>query len=169
MFEIRIICDTVDTDRVTSALSNAFVAGAVRTYPTRDSKRTRLYVTADHRPQPEPWPEPGEVYALAPSIVSEIGWIAKTAACKPFGEVLMREYWLRKAAALDRIAVGDEAEGITGDAGEVATEAARQLIAHDFGSEGGCHGAPYRPDDPDATANPRGYVRQEYAQWAKNQ
>lgn len=47
-FEIRAICDPVDTDRVTTALSRAFATGALRQYPTRDGERTRLYVTADH-------------------------------------------------------------------------------------------------------------------------
>ncbi|MEU9346374.1 hypothetical protein AB0D74_34715 [Streptomyces sp. NPDC048278] len=66
MFEIRIICDPDDTDRVTTALTGTFTAGAVRTYPTRDGKRTRLYATADHRPDPEPFPAPETAYALAP-------------------------------------------------------------------------------------------------------
>ncbi|WP_199881092.1 hypothetical protein [Streptomyces kebangsaanensis] len=57
MFEIRIICDPNDTNRITAALNGAFTAGAVRTYPTRDGQRTRLYVTADHRPEPRPTPD----------------------------------------------------------------------------------------------------------------
>ncbi|WP_432058820.1 hypothetical protein [Streptomyces sp. bgisy022] len=50
MFEIRVICDPADTDRITTALNDTFTTGAVRTYPTRDGKHLRLYVTADHHP-----------------------------------------------------------------------------------------------------------------------
>ncbi|MFC8822577.1 hypothetical protein [Streptomyces rochei] len=95
VFEIRVITDPADADRVTAALSAAFATGPVRRYLTRDGKRTRLYVTADHRPEPGPWPTPEEAYALAPSIIREIGWAAQTAADKPFGESLSREFWLR--------------------------------------------------------------------------
>ncbi|WBO66763.1 hypothetical protein [Streptomyces camelliae] len=48
-FEIRVICTPDDANRVSSALAAAFETGAARRYPTRDGKRTRLYVTADHR------------------------------------------------------------------------------------------------------------------------
>ncbi|PAZ16929.1 hypothetical protein CLM62_05505 [Streptomyces sp. SA15] len=168
MFEIRVICDPADTGRVTSALSGMFATGAVRQYPTRDGERTRLYVTADHRPELGPWPTPEQAYALAPSMVSEIGWTAQTAADKPFGEGLDREYWLRKAALLDRIALQGEADGFHGDACEVATEAARRLIERDRDGEGDYHGTPYWPEHPATVADPRAYVRQEYAHWAKN-
>ncbi|MFF9410019.1 hypothetical protein ACF1B0_31505 [Streptomyces anandii] len=168
MFEIRVICDPADTDRVTAALGATFTTGTVRTYPTRDGERTRLYITADHRPEPGPWPTPEEAYALAPSIVREIGWTAQTAADKPFGKDLDREFWLRKAALLDRIALRDEEDGMPGDAAEVATEAARRLIDRDRDGEGDYHGDPYWPEHPATTAQPRAYVRQEYAHWAKN-
>ncbi|WP_411576221.1 hypothetical protein [Streptomyces mutabilis] len=163
MFEIRVITDPADTDRVTAALSAAFDTGPARRYPTRDGKRTRLYVTADHRPEPGPWPTPEEAYALAPSVIREIGWTAQTAADKPFGQDLGREFWLRKAALLDRIALRDEEDGAPGDAVVAATEAARRLIAYDRDGEGHYHGTPYWPEHPATTANPRGYVRQEYA------
>lgn len=168
MFEIRIICDPTDADRVTTALNGAFATGDVRDYPSRDGKRRRLYVTADHRPEPGPWPTPEEAYANAPSVIREIGWTAQTAADKPFGEDLNRDYWLRKAALLDRIALLDAQDGIRSDAAEVATEAARRLITYDRDGEGDYHGAPYWPEHPAADADPRGYVRQEYAHWAKN-
>ncbi|MER6911132.1 hypothetical protein ABT354_05590 [Streptomyces sp. NPDC000594] len=51
-FDIRIICDHHDTERVTAALADAFTTGTPRTYPTRDGMRTRLYLTADHKPTP---------------------------------------------------------------------------------------------------------------------
>lgn len=50
MFEIRVICDRADTDRISHTLADAFDTGPARQYPTRDGKRIRLYVTADHRP-----------------------------------------------------------------------------------------------------------------------
>ncbi|MGW1557592.1 hypothetical protein ACWCQ1_13915 [Streptomyces sp. NPDC002144] len=53
MFEIRVICERDDADRVSQTLAAAFDTGPVRQYPTRDHKRTRLYVTADHRPTPQ--------------------------------------------------------------------------------------------------------------------
>ncbi|MCX5293652.1 hypothetical protein [Streptomyces sp. NBC_00183] len=52
MFEIRVICEPDDADRVSQTLAAAFNTGPPRRYPTRDGKRTRLYFTADHRPEP---------------------------------------------------------------------------------------------------------------------
>ncbi|MFE7209305.1 hypothetical protein ACFU93_04690 [Streptomyces sp. NPDC057611] len=153
MFEIRIICNPADTDRVTAALSSAFATGAVRQYATRDGERTRLYVTADHRPEPEQWPTPEEAYALAPSIISEIGWTARTAADRPSYDDLSRDFWLRKAALLDRIALSDEPHSVTSDAADLATRAAQRLM---------------ELDDTAVICDPRPYVRQEYAHWAKN-
>ncbi|OLZ63949.1 hypothetical protein AV521_37505 [Streptomyces sp. IMTB 2501] len=49
MFEIRVICPPGDADRISQALAAAFDTGPARQYPTRDRKRLRLYVTADHR------------------------------------------------------------------------------------------------------------------------
>ncbi|MGW6460898.1 hypothetical protein ACWF94_34060 [Streptomyces sp. NPDC055078] len=49
-FDIRIICDHTDADRITAALADTFRTGTARTYPTRDGMRTRLYLTADHQP-----------------------------------------------------------------------------------------------------------------------
>ncbi|WP_251052580.1 MULTISPECIES: hypothetical protein [unclassified Streptomyces] len=114
------------------------------------------------------WPTPEAAYALAPSIVREIGWTAQTAADKPFGVPLGREFWLRKAALLDRIALQDEATRFSGDAAQAATEAARCLLGIDHAAglgPGGYANGPYPPDHPDSTHDPRGYVRQEYALW----
>ncbi|MFF7931833.1 hypothetical protein [Streptomyces sp. NPDC007940] len=153
MFEIRIICDPVDSDLVSQALSEAFTTGPVRQHPTRDGQRTRLYVSADHRPEPKPWPMPEEAYALAPSIVSEIGWTARTAAGMPYHDGVHREYWLRKAALLDRIALSDEADRVTSDVSDLAARAAQRLMD---------------VDDAGVICDPRYYVRQQYAAWAKN-
>jgi hypothetical protein len=48
MFEIRVIWKPDDADRVSQALATAFDTGPARQYPTRDRKRLRPYVTADH-------------------------------------------------------------------------------------------------------------------------
>lgn len=154
MFEIRIICHPVDTDRVSQALAATFDTGPARQPPTRDGQRTRLYLTADHRPAPEPWPTPEEAYTLAPSIISEIGWTARTAADRPLFDALNREFWLRKAAVLDRIALSNEADNTASDATDLATRAAQRLIELDATAD---------------VSDPRHYVRQQYAAWAKQQ
>lgn len=150
MFEIRVICHPADTERITQTLTQAFTTGAVRQHATRDGKRNRLYITADHRPAGD-WPTPEQAYATAPSIISEIGWTARTAADKPFGTSLGRDFWLRKAAVLDRIGLSHEFDGHGGDAAEVANEAALRLM--DI-------------DDAAVICDPRHYVRQQYALWS---
>ncbi|MFD5792447.1 hypothetical protein ACFWIO_02745 [Streptomyces diastatochromogenes] len=150
MFEIRIICDPADTDRVNAALSQAFTIGRVRQHPTRDGKRLRLYVTADHHSHTGPWPTPEEAYALAPSIVSEFAWTADQTATVPFGTPMARDFWLRRAAVLDRIALQD----VRDDAAAAAEEAAERLL---------------HLDDAAVICDPRHYVRQRYAHWINNQ
>ncbi|MET7692081.1 hypothetical protein ABZT06_29565 [Streptomyces sp. NPDC005483] len=147
MFEIRAICDPDDTDRVTTALKAAFTTGEVRQYPTRDGKHTRLYLTADHRPTPAHWPTPEQAYATAPGINSEIGWTARFLADTACFTELGREFYLRKAALLDRIALLDE-PGTVGDATQAADAAALYLL--DL-------------DQPGVICDPRAYVRQQYA------
>jgi hypothetical protein len=149
MFEIRIICDPADRDRVTAALADTFTLGAAREYPSRDG-RARLYITADHQAAAETWPTPEQAYAKAPSTISEIGWTARAATDRAFGQPASREFWLRKAALLDRIALRDETAGDVSDATEAAEQAAYRLIDTDGATP---------------THNPRGYVRQEYARW----
>ncbi|MCP3820309.1 hypothetical protein NLX86_20060 [Streptomyces sp. A3M-1-3] len=170
MFEIRIICDPTDTERVTTALAQAFTTGAVRRSPSRTSDKERLYVTAEHREHTEKWPTPEQAYAKAPNIISEIGWTAQRAreALWPVHQSDVREFWLRKAALLDRIALDDRTAGIHTDAPEVALNAARKLLDVDRDGVGNYGGTPYWPEHPEAIADPRGYVRQEYGLWAKN-
>ncbi|MEV6679587.1 hypothetical protein AB0N09_22420 [Streptomyces erythrochromogenes] len=96
---------------------------------------------------------PEAFYATAPSVISEIGWTVRGSRDCLSG-IRVREYWLRKAALLDRIALtDDDPEG--GDAATCATEAARQLIEIDHA-------------DGPHTADPRAYVRQEYALWLRH-
>ena len=168
MFEIRAICDPSDADRITAVLAQTFTTGAVRQHATRDGKRTRLYVTADYRTAAEEWPTPDRAYATAPGLISEIGWVAEQAVGRPTGALQKRQFWLRKAAVLDRIALEDESAHIRADASELALSAARHLLGIDRGGDGNYGGTPYWPEHPEAIANPRGYVRQEYARWAKH-
>jgi hypothetical protein len=49
VFEIRVICDRADADRISQTLADSFDTGPARQYPTRDGKRVRLYFTADHQ------------------------------------------------------------------------------------------------------------------------
>ncbi|MFJ2610264.1 hypothetical protein ACIO13_35685, partial [Streptomyces sp. NPDC087425] len=108
-------------------------------------------------PIPTSWPPPEQAYATAPSILSEIGWTVRAAAdIECFGE-LEREYYLRKAALLDRIALLDDpgmADG--GDATDTALAAALMLLDTDR------TGMDPRLADL-AESDPRGYVRQQYA------
>ncbi|MER6612693.1 hypothetical protein [Streptomyces xantholiticus] len=109
---------------------------------------------SDPESQPLTWPTPEEAYATAPCITSEIGWTAYHAVGRPTGALLGREFWLRKAAVLDRIALGDDVESEFGDACEAATDAARRLLDIDQAED---------------ITDLRGYVRQQYAVWCTNQ
>ncbi|MEU0341351.1 hypothetical protein ABZ092_20995 [Streptomyces bobili] len=106
-----------------------------------------------HR-EPHPHPTSEAAYADAPSILSEIGWTARfLAGLKCFTE-LDREFYLRKAALLDRIALLDEPDDPHGDVTETAVAAAWYLID---------------TDRAHVTGDPRGYVRHQYAHWVKSQ
>ncbi|MFG2851864.1 hypothetical protein ACGFZ9_14505 [Streptomyces mirabilis] len=186
MFDIRIICDPADEPDITRALTAAFDCDPIQRRPAHNGHRVRLYTKAFHpdpaallNDAPEPteagptaWPTPEDAYATAPGITYEIAWTASTArtlAKNPHRGDVDREYWLRKAALLDRIALEYEAEGVRNGTDEIAANAARQLIEVDQAGEGNYSGDPYGPDHPVTLAHPRGYVRQEYAVWAENQ
>ncbi|MFD0305079.1 hypothetical protein [Streptomyces sp. NPDC127119] len=131
---------------------------------TRRLHETEVWLTA--------WPTPKSVYATAPDITEEIGWTtaaARTVITHSQDDDMSREYWLRKAAVLDRIVLSYEADGVPNGSDDIAANAARQLIAADREGHGDYYGDPYGPDDPASIAHPRGYVRQEYARWANNQ
>lgn len=102
----------------------------------------------------EQWPAPETAYATAPDVVREIGWVAHYVANRPLGAETAREFWLRKAALLDRLALGDAKALSASDATQLAVEAAGRL--RDF-------------DDSGVICDPRHYVRQQYAVWVKDQ
>jgi hypothetical protein len=154
VFEIRIICDTTDRGPVTASLLKVFTLSSVNSRYSSDGQRLRLYATAEQRTTVEEWPMPEQAYATAPNILREIGWTARSVADKEFGVDIGREFWLRKAALLDRVALTDEAHGSYGDASDAATEAARRLMD---------------VDEASVICDPRHYVRREYAAWAKDQ
>ncbi|MFD7049643.1 hypothetical protein ACFWBS_08350 [Streptomyces mirabilis] len=186
MFDIRIICDPADEPDITRALTAAFDCDPIQRRPAHNGHRVRLYTKAFHpdpaallnnAPEateagPTAWPAPEDAYATVPGITYEIAWTASTARTlteNQHGRDVDREYWLRKAALLDRIALEYEADGVHNDTAEVAANAARQLIEVDQDGEGDYSGAPCGPEHPASLAHPRGYVRQEYAVWAENQ
>lgn len=148
MFEIRVICAPADTDHVVAALDRTFNAGTITVHPARDGKQNRLYLRADHRTDPESWPTPEQAYANAPSINSEIGWTARSLADAECYTELDREFYLRKAALLDRIALLDKPGTTDGDATDTAHAAAVFLLDM---------------DQPGLICDPRAYVRQQYA------
>ncbi|MFK4068729.1 hypothetical protein [Streptomyces sp. NPDC029674] len=158
MFEIRIICREAETDTVISALGKAFSFDGYAQRPARGSGRVRLYLQAVPHARPGAhWPTPEQAYKNAPSTICEIGWTCQRARSYAHQTGVDREFWLRKAAVLDRVALAD---GIN-DADELALKAARRLLSIDTKYEG-VPGAP----DYESPENLRGYVRQEYAYWA---
>jgi hypothetical protein len=149
VFEIRIICEPADTDHVVAALDGAFNAGTVTVYPGEDGERNRLYLRADHKRTPEPevteeWPNAPQAYAAAPEHGSELEWLNTT-------EDRGREWWLRRAALTDRMAHG-LIPGYTASTRDAFNLASR-LMSIDRAFVG---------------CNPRAYVRQQYALWAKS-
>ncbi|MEV8052164.1 hypothetical protein [Streptomyces bacillaris] len=168
MFEIRIICETPDRESVINGLRSQFNIGRVRSSFSLTSGGERLYITAD-LPAPNPWPTPEQAYADAPGVGYELEVTREILTDTPLSPDLNREYWLRRAAALDRMALG-LAPGHDATP-EAARDAAINLMDLDsaagLGPSGYANG-PYHPDHPESTRNPRGYVRQEFAIWHKN-
>ncbi|MEU1311735.1 hypothetical protein ABZ419_22975 [Streptomyces cinnamoneus] len=170
MFEIRVICDNADAPEITKALNETFTTGAVRERPTRDGSRTRLYAIADHRDA-----SASTVYAAAPSILREMTHVLDLTMdlSRPGGrtETAEREQKLRKAALLDRIAL-DEAATYAPDVAANAIEAAEEA-ALSFALYDGDDDYSNDPTGPNARiwaeTSYRGYVRQEYTAWLREQ
>ncbi|MFJ7058356.1 hypothetical protein ACIQVA_11535 [Streptomyces microflavus] len=168
MFEIRIICETPDRESVINGLRSQFNIGRVRSSLSLTSGGERLYITAD-LPAANPFPTPEQAYANAPGVGYELEVTREILTDTPLSPNLNREYWLRRAAALDRMELG-LAPGHDA-APEAAVDAAINLMDLDstagLGPSGYANG-PYDPDHPESTRNPRGYIRQEFAIWHKN-
>ncbi|MEV5487548.1 hypothetical protein AB0L47_05915 [Streptomyces bobili] len=113
-------------------------------------------INAAEGSNPRTWPTPEHAYADAPTILREIGWVARTARTlvdNPADSEPARTYLLRKAALLDRIALHDEQHHMPTDTSAVAEEAALRLL--DL-------------DQPGVIRDPRHYVRRQYVYWARN-
>ncbi|GHG60519.1 hypothetical protein [Streptomyces griseocarneus] len=109
--------------------------------------------------------DPAASYADAPSLVSEVIWVTKHSRC--VGEQ-DREFWIRKAAAFDRIAIKEAktfAPATAAQAIRVAERVARQLVEHDITHAGlSLKGAELIFGE-----DCRAYVRQEYHAWSCTQ
>lgn len=112
--------------------------------------------------------DPGVAYAGAPGIIGEIGWVARQASGHRLSSELGREFWLRKAAVLDRIAlqeVATYATEVAASAVETAELAALRLIEYDTARRG----LSTRGADLSAGLEHREYVREEYRAWSLTQ
>ncbi|AOP46048.1 hypothetical protein [Streptomyces lydicus] len=97
------------------------------------------------------WPTPEEAYANAPTIAYEQTWTESTANAS--ADELDRDWYLRHAALLDRMALRDDPDQDT-CAAEDAEATAIVLLDIDQAPRG---------------CDPRAYVRQQYALWAADQ
>ncbi|WP_329273828.1 hypothetical protein [Streptomyces sp. NBC_01451] len=102
----------------------------------------------DPAPEPESWPTPEDAYAGAPHPRDEFDWLISQADAGKRN----REWWLRRAAVVDRRSAALPSDHRLRD--EHALELAHFLIELDGAT---------------VTGDPRGYIRREYALWAKNQ
>ncbi|WP_236241691.1 hypothetical protein [Streptomyces sp. CC228A] len=107
--------------------------------------------------------DPSTAYSSAPSTISEISWVAGAAISRALYEE--REFWLRKAALLDRIALQEVAtyapEGAA-KAVDAANEAAQRFVRYDATRSGpGRRGLDLVTD-----ADCRDYVREQYREWS---
>lgn len=112
--------------------------------------------------------DPEIVYAEAPGITREISWVTRTSTDRPLGQEADREFWLRKAALLDRIALAEEATyapSVSAEAASLAGNAARRLAEYDAAHCGlSPKGAELATD-----ADHREYVREQYREWSLTQ
>ncbi|MEV8476804.1 hypothetical protein [Streptomyces sp. NPDC051173] len=110
---------------------------------------------------------PFVAYAGAPSIVTEMTWVTGRSA--PSAEWEQgREFLLRKAAMLDRMAAKEAAMYVPGMATRVvesAVQAARTLVEYDVEHSGlSLKGAELVTDE-----DHREYVRHQYHEWLRAQ
>ncbi|NGO67472.1 hypothetical protein [Streptomyces boncukensis] len=111
-------------------------------------------------------PTPESAYAEAPCILGEITWVFSSVAHREFGDPMGREYWLRKAAVLDRIALAEAeryAPQVAAQAIETAEKAAHRLADFDYTHH--TTRGPLGPLVSPPGMSYRPYVRQEYLAW----
>lgn len=112
--------------------------------------------------------KPAVAYADAPSIIAEICWVAQQATRSIRGEQPTREFWLRKAAVLDRIAAkGTDmyVPELAAETVETAVQAARRLVEYDATQSGlSLKGAELVTDQDHCE-----YVRHQYHEWQRAQ
>ncbi|MGK5638022.1 hypothetical protein ACSNOK_06845 [Streptomyces sp. URMC 126] len=109
-----------------------------------------------------PAPDPATAYADAPSIITETGWVARQRGSQPD-----REFWLRKAAVFDRIALKEAASyapEVAAPAIEAAADAALQLVRYDATHEG----LSPRGFELVTADDHREYVRRAYLAWSRS-
>ncbi|MBZ4321467.1 hypothetical protein [Streptomyces huiliensis] len=109
-----------------------------------------------------PTSDPATAYVNAPSIIAEIGWVARQRASEPD-----REFWLRKAAVFDRIAIKEAANyapEVAASAIEAAGAAALQLVRYDAMHEG----LSPRGLELVTADDHREYVRHAYLAWSRS-
>lgn len=107
--------------------------------------------------------DPSIAYSRAPSTISEITWVADAAVRRaPYEE---REFWLRKAALLDRTAlqeVATYAPVVAAKAVDAANAAAQRFVQYDA-----THSGPGRRAlDLVTDADCRDHVREQYREWS---
>ncbi|WHM37430.1 hypothetical protein [Streptomyces sp. BPTC-684] len=107
---------------------------------------------------------PDAAYANAPEVGAEITWIAQRATSRPTGPEADREFRLRRAAALDRIALHETATATPLVATEAITTAVR--AAEDLAEYDAEHGSlTFRGAELAGAEDFRAYVREEYRAW----
>ncbi|UQI47873.1 hypothetical protein M1P56_27825 [Streptomyces sp. HU2014] len=108
--------------------------------------------------------EATHAYATAPGITPEIIWVVRHSIPRLFGDE--REFWLRKAAVFDRMALAEAARfapEVAAPAAEAAVQVARQLIDYDVAHNGLSLKAAEIVTAEDCLA----YVRHEYFEWSQ--
>ncbi|QLE73975.1 hypothetical protein FGW37_22465 [Streptomyces rectiverticillatus] len=113
--------------------------------------------------------DPAAAYAGAPRILSEIVCVLRQAQSRRrFGTEQGREFWLRKAAVFDRIAIEEAATyapDVAAPAVDAAANAARQLVEYDVTHTG----LSLRGSDVVTDEDCRRYVRRQYREWSRTQ
>ncbi|QKW07381.1 hypothetical protein HUT18_14285 [Streptomyces sp. NA04227] len=97
-----------------------------------------------------------------------MGWVLDQARGRQPGTEPNREFWLRKAALLDRVALEEEATysaQVAAKAVAVAEEAARKFVEYDVAH----FGLSRRGEELSTGADWREYVRQAYRAWRRAQ